>query len=136
MEVIELVVYVFVAVMLGGLVLFMVSSVDESSVEEAFNNALTKEETSTQVSINEFYGVVLSLVDACREESVVRTVVVQEEGVVSKEEFFVLIKQASLCSDVQSAILDCGVREDVDDFVVEVPAIITFSCEEETLKIE
>lgn len=135
MEVVEIVVYIFVAVVVGSLVLFTLSSFDYGSINETLSSD-SDEEEFVSVNSEEFYGTLISSVDSCREDSFVRTIFVDDSEVVSKETFFELVKQASLCNSIQSEEYSCGEQEDIDEFSFQTPKVVTIICEEERLKIE
>ena len=138
MEIIEIIVYLAVAVILGALVLVLLTSTSPEPVSNLLEQSINDkgDNTFSQVNIIQFYSTLLKKADTCsRYETDNLTLLIKEEGEINKTAFFHIIQQASLCSTIQSQQLGCGEREDIEEFSINTPSIVTISCKEQVLKI-
>ena len=139
MEIIEIVVYMAVAVILGGIILVLLATTSSEPVTNLLEQSMNNQQSISfsQVNIINFYGLLIDKANSCLSTNIDnQTLFVEEEGIINKTTFFNIIQQTSLCSTIQSQEMDCGEREDVEHFSITTPSIVTIICEEQVLKIE
>lgn len=109
MQALEIVVYILVAIVIAGSLLYVSLSMSPSQ------SLLTQEELGfRQVTSDELPLVAASLWADCRFGLEAQNLtLVLTQGLVVNETFFRVINQHNLCSDLQSSAFSCGNREDV-----------------------
>lgn len=133
MEVVEIIIYIGVAVVLGALVVLFIARWDAKGTYEGIGDVLRGDDGSSQlrVSSREFPGVVLSVWEECGlgTMGLNRTVVVVDDAPVNKTQIFAFVKAAALCKSLQSTEHDCGSREDVVFDGARGSAVLRFECD-------
>lgn len=139
MEVVEIVVYIGIAVIIGGFVLTFLLDWD---VQQTFNDvkSIVFKEHDAEVGYRKVdkMGFVAELHHAWQDcgfgmlnKSV--SFYVSEEGELTKEEIFAELKKLNYCRSLQSEEFECGTREDLEMDDVVLPAVIKAECSEEKL---
>jgi hypothetical protein len=141
MEVVEIVVYIGIAVIIGGFVLTFLLDWD---VQQTFNDvkSIVFKEHDAEVSYKKVdkMGFMAELHHAWQDcgfgmlnKSV--SFYVSEEGEITKEEIFTELKKLNYCRSLQSAEFECGTREDLEMDDIDLPAVIKAECSEEKLML-
>ena len=139
MEVVEIIVYIGIAVIVGGIVLTFLLDWDVQQTYEDVKGIVFKEHDA-QVGYKKVdkIGFMAELHNAWQDcgfgmlnKSV--TFYVSEEGELTKEDIFIELKKLNYCRSLQSAEYECGTREDLEMDDIDLPAVINAKCEEEKL---
>jgi len=141
MEVVEIVVFIGIAVLIGGFVLTFLLDWDVQQTYEDVKGIVFKEHDS-EVGYKKVdkLGFMAELYNAWQDcgfgmlnKSV--TFYVSEDGELTKEEIFTELKKLNYCRSLQSAEFECGEREDLEMDTITLPAVINAKCEEEKLTL-
>ena len=139
MEVVEIIVYIGIAVLIGGFIITFLLDWDVQQTYEDVRSIVFKER-STEVGYKKVdkLGFMAELHGAWKDcgfgmlnKSV--SFYVSEEGELTKEEIFTELKKLNYCRSLQSEEFECGTREDLEMDDITLPAVINAKCEEEKL---
>ncbi len=141
METPEIVVYLVITVIIGGLIIGFIAGMNTTQMYDAVRNVFVSEDRVSfdSVSSGEFSRAVFNFWESCNHGLMSDELVLSLEGEssVSKESLFNSFKRLNLCYTIQSEGYDCGSREDVSfDEEIEPPAIIRLTCNNETKMLE
>lgn len=134
METIELVIYFFVAVVIGSLIVGFIGGWNVQETYSGFQRLFGQEEVSAyeQVTLAQVPGTIIEVWDECGFGALAfnKTISVSDAGNLNKTGLFLTIQEYNLCKSLQSNASGCGTREDVVDFMpIQTPAIIKISCD-------
>ena len=141
MEVVEIVVYIGIAVIIGGFVLTFLLDWD---VQQTYNDvkSIVFKEYDAEVGYKKvdklgFMAELHSAWQDCGFGMLNKSVsfYVSEEGELTKEELFSELKKLNYCRSLQSAEFECGTREDLEMDDIVLPAVIKAECAEEKLTL-
>lgn len=141
MEVVEIVVYIGIAVIIGGFVLTFLLDWD---VQQTYNDvkSIVFKEYDAEVGYKKvdklgFMAELHSAWQDCGFGMLNKSVsfYVSEEGELTKEEIFAELKKLNYCRSLQSAEFECGTREDLEMDDITLPAVIKAECAEEKLTL-
>lgn len=141
MEVVEIVVYIGIAVLIGG---FLLTFLLDWDVEQTYNDvkSIVFKEHDAQVGYKRVdkIGFMAELHNAWQDcgfgmlnKSV--SFYVNDEGELTKEDIFTELKKLNYCRSLQSAEYECGTREDLEMDDIVLPAVINARCEDEKLML-
>ncbi|MBW2973654.1 hypothetical protein KY346_04630 [Candidatus Woesearchaeota archaeon] len=141
MEVVEIVVFIGIAVLIGGFILTFLIDWDVQQTYEDVKSIVFKEhDQEIQYKKVDKLGFMAEIYHAWQDcgfgmlnKSV--TFYVSEPGELTKEEIFTELKKLNYCRSLQSAEFECGTREDLEMDTITLPAVINARCEEEKLKL-
>jgi hypothetical protein len=139
METLEIVVYIIVAVAVGGLIVFFLNRADIIGISDEVGDRVLNErkfEFKT-VDWDGFYQEVFAFWKKHQfsEGKAEMILFLNEQGRLDKLHFFDTVRKGNLCRTLQSRSFDCGTREDVSLSTVELPQVIRVQYENETLII-
>jgi hypothetical protein len=133
METVEIIVYIGVAIIVGGLVLVFVARMDPGGVYSALHRSLTGdgEVKYRKIPADEFAAEAYRVWDQCgfgsQDKDV--TLYVTGSGELNRSFIFRTYKKLNFCSTVQSASEGCGAREDVIILSPpQLPAVVHVAC--------
>lgn len=133
METVEVVVYLGVAVLLGGMILAFVWGWDATATYASVKRIFTGDESSgfERATGAEFPHLLLSAWEACGMGAAEynATVYISDDVTIDKAALFTAYKRASLCKTIQSASEGCGTREDVEMTMIDGPAVVRLRCD-------
>ncbi len=144
MESVEIVIYMGIALIVGGMILNFIIGIDGKNMTENFsqifkgknNNIEYKKVTPVQF-IKEIYLVW----EKCGKgemniEETIYVNVLNTTPQISKEFIFNEIKKINYCTQLQSAKYNCGTKEDlILENNITLPAVVKISCSSEGIKI-
>jgi hypothetical protein len=141
MEVVEIVVYIGIAVLIGGFVLTFLLDWDvQDTYEDVQNIVFQQYDTEVGFKKVDKLGFMAELYTAWQDcgfgmlnKSV--SFYVTEEGELTKEEIFTELKKLNYCRSLQSEEFECGTREDLEMDDIALPAVIKAECGEEKLTL-
>jgi len=139
MEVVEIVVYIGIAVIIGGFVLTFLLDWDVQQTYNDVKNIVFKEHDAEvgykKVDKMGFMAELHHAWQDCGFGMLNKSVsfYVSEEGELTKEELFSELKKLNYCRSLQSAEFECGTREDLEMDDITLPAVIKAECAEEKL---
>ena len=137
MEAVEIIVYLSVAVVIGGMIIAFLVGMDGGSIYGAISNIFNREPEVSFRSVDEieFAPVVFNLWKSCNYGLVNETLVVslKANNEITNETLFDSFKKHNLCYTIQSGGNDCGDREDVYlPENIDGPALVEIFCDERT----
>jgi len=134
MEAIEVMVFITIAIIVGGMVIGFVLDWDFEGTYNSLQKIISGDSTPsfTEVNPDTFIQEVLRFWKFCGygELNDTLSIYVLEEGVPSLDKplLFEKLKKFNICNSLQSAANDCGVREDVEMGTITLPAVVTLEC--------
>ncbi len=132
METVEIVVYIGVAVILGGLVIGFIVDIDTEGIYESVRGTFAGESSIgyTSVDADEMASTAFRVWNECGLGQRDYELVVSLEGEddLTKQRLFDWYEKFNLCHSIQSETYDCGNREDVELDDIEPPALTSISC--------
>ena len=141
MEAVEIVVYVGIAVLIGGVILSFLLDWDVKGTYEDVRDITFKDHGSDvgfeKVDKMGFIAQAYHAWQDCGFGMLNKSVsfYVSEQGELTKEEIFSELKKLNYCRSLQSAEFECGVREDIEMDTITLPAVINTQCADEKLKL-
>lgn len=135
METVEIIIYIVIALALGGLVILFIGGWDAGATFESMKSIFRPEpdDQYEKITADKFARTALQTWEACGLGSAdLNKTVYVTEGLVNKTGLFASVKQANLCKSLQSQSLGCGAREDVPDFERQAPVILQLRCDAAT----
>jgi hypothetical protein len=139
MEAVEVTIFIFMAVLIGGLILGFIFGWDFRATFDTIKKALSKEGNDgfEQVDVDRFVVRTYGLWQDCGFGEINKTVrlYVAGTGNLNKAVLFDRLKKLNFCDSIQSANNGCGVREDVIMTDVELPAVVRIDCSADTKKL-
>lgn len=147
MEAIEIVVFVGITVIVGGLFLGFLVDWNTNQTYNSIKSIVLKDKTEiTQKKItkDEFVNILYNTWEECGygELEINKTYYIKDsldqtqDNEITKEEVFEKLKKINLCDTLQSEDNDCGTREDLDMDDIDLPALVTIKCEEDELVVK
>ena len=141
MEAVEMIVYIGIAVLIGGVLITFLLDWDVQKTYEDVKSIVFKEhDAKVGYKKVDKLGFMAELHNAWQDcgfgmlnKSV--TFYVHEEGELTKEDIFTELKKLNYCRSLQSEEFECGTREDLEMDDIPLPAVINAKCEEEKLKL-
>ncbi len=143
MNTIEIIVYTGIAIIVVGLGLNFIVSIEGESYYSSFkkilinDNEIQFERTNPYSFIKEIFDVWESC--AKGEIELSQTVYVEKDEYIfsiDKEFIFSEIKKINYCSQLQSSEFECGSKEDLEmDSSISLPAVIEIKCSEEGIEL-
>jgi hypothetical protein len=140
METMEIVVYMGIALIIGGMLVAVIAGWDARETFQGFTR-LFKDDAGVayeKIPDDAFPREVLQTWEACGlgttdgNRTIYVTGNVSGVGEVSKAQLFAYIKAAGICRSLQSAALGCGEREDVVFTSKATPAVVRIECRSAT----
>lgn len=132
MEVVEIVVYIGAAVLIAGMILGLLTSWDTKETYEDVRDIVMEEQRTDNlvIAIHDFW-------DSCGYGEIEKRMplYVEGSGTFTKEDLFKELKKINYCNVLQSAENDCGFREDMEMPDLELPILVSLSCEDSKLKV-
>lgn len=144
METVELIVYLGIAVIIGGLVIGFIAGIDTQQIYSAIQNMFTRDETVryTRVDHTEIAPTIYNAWRHCgygqREYELIISLenLTATDPPITKQHLFDYYYKFNLCHSIQSAdyhdLTDnrCGTREDMEiiNDEIEAPALISIKC--------
>ena len=132
MEVVEIVVFIGAAVLIGGIILGLLTSWDTRDTYEDVKKIVMEEQRTDNlvIAIHDFW-------ENCGYGEIEKRMPLYLEGKGSftKADLFAELKKINYCNVLQSADNDCGEREDIEMPDLELPILVSLSCEEGKLKV-
>ena len=139
METVEVVVFIAVSIILGGLIIALITGWNVSRTVDMVRGLLipNKHTGYEKVSVEDFPAMAFATWEACNEgqTSLNRTVYVTNETTLTAETLFAEYRRLNLCHSIQSAANNCGTREDVVMSPIQGPAVLTLACADGQLSI-
>ncbi len=144
MQTVEIIVFLFAAIIVGGLIILFISDIDTNEVMDVLKNAAfpEKELQYQKIESNELADIAYNLWEKCEfgSKEMSLTVFVSSGQQINKNMLFDAYKKINLCYSIQSKSQLCGNREDViikNDFI-NPPALVSLTCKtsDKTLTIE
>lgn len=139
METIEVIVYLLLSVILGGLIIAFISGWDAQGTLKNMQHLFSEPSVNDyeQMTAQEFPGRVLAFWDACGKGSIEKnaTFYLKDSVTINKAFLFSAVKQSNLCLSLQSVDQGCGQTEDVEMNDIQGPAIIRIECNPESKKL-
>lgn len=135
MEAVELVVYIAVAVLIGGMILFVTQEMANPDSFKKIKNILSQEKEITFQEVNKeaLSEFIFAVWEECDQGLSNFTVTIQYTGSdATKEEVFFDIKRLRLCNTLSSQEQGCGSREDLSintQSETVTPGIRTLTCD-------
>ena len=118
MDTTEVIVYLSIAILVGGLVIFAIGRFGDGKVYEGIKSIFEKPETTefTKVDETTLPPLLFTLWEECGLGTEDRDLTFQYTGAttIGRTEIFSEIKRLRLCNTFSSVIEDCGKREDLD----------------------
>lgn len=139
MEAIEIVVFLSIAIIVGGLVLGFLTDWDYLKTYGAFKKLMAGDESLgfSKVDKHQFAGKLYEFFQDCvsREENLSMSLYLKDNGTFTKKELFDVYKGFGWCDTIQSAQNDCGTREDLTMADLTLPRVVSISCSDYTLTV-
>jgi hypothetical protein len=138
MQTVELIVYLGIAVIIGGLVLGFIIGIDTEDVYNALKSMLYREEKVSYQSVDssDLAPVIYSAWRECGygQKDYELIISLKSGDNVTKEYLFDSYRKFNLCYSIQSADNDCGNREDLtlDPELINSPALLMITCNSST----
>lgn len=141
METIELITYIAVAIMIGGLIIMFITDIQVDDVYTAMRSMLQRDETLrfSNVDAADVAPKAFNVWRQCgygqREGELV--ISLREGNTIDKAYLFQHYKKYNLCFSIQSADHDCGTREDLslNPEEIEGPALLNIRCDTENTQL-
>lgn len=131
MDTVEIVVYLLVATIIGGLVLFVTYDLANQDTYDSVKENFNDEELGFAIVNESITEYLFSVWEECNFGLSPLNVTFQYTGeTLSKSEFFDEVKRLRLCNTLSSVEHDCGSREDLTTDSIE-PGIRTATCTRE-----
>ncbi len=133
MQTVELVVFIGIAVIVGGLIIGFIAGIDTEGLYDSMKRIFLLEETAryANVDADEFASAAYSAWRECGygQRDHERIVSLRGEEEVTKEKMFQWYTKFNLCHSIQSAYHECGNREDIEmPDSITPPALIRIAC--------
>jgi len=132
MEAVEIVVYLFVALVIGMLLLQFLTSWSVTDTFKGLHSLIRGERQPTyaEVDKDQFVMDAIHFWESCGMGEVDKTLAlhVKDSGELNRTFLFEKIKQLSLCNTMQSSSEGCGNRENVIMNTITLPRIIRMEC--------
>jgi hypothetical protein len=132
MEVIELLVFIGIAVIVGVLVTGFIADWDYKGMYSDVKQLMMPEKETgfEKVDRLEFIGRIQEIFKDCisKGDNETVTLYLNDNGTLSKSDLFGLYKQFGWCETVQSGLNGCGAREDIDMGTITMPKVVQVQC--------
>jgi hypothetical protein len=134
METIEIIVYIAIAVIAGGMVLLFVSGISPTDMYNGIRRAFVGETRLTYEEVDDvaFPSTAYAVWERCGfgVQALNNTVYVKGTGVMDRARLFATLKKLNFCSTIQSGAEGCGSREDVVfASAFTLPTIVRVECD-------
>ena len=144
MQTVELIVYLGIAVVIGGLVLTFIIGIDTEDVYNALKKMLYRQEKVSYQSVtsSDLAPVIYSAWRECNygQKDYELIISLKSGDNITKKYLFDSYRKFNLCYSIQSADNDCGNREDLilNPENINSPALLMITCNSstETLNVE
>ena len=134
MEVIEIMIYIVIALIVGSMVLVFIRNIDYDRIQDDITLKDEEELKFEKVTKEEFIGKMLQFWDEtgmCSINNNATFYVYPETGPnnINKTYIFDQIKELNFCATLQSSAKDCGENEDIQGPIsINLPKVIRLSC--------
>lgn len=132
METIEILIFISVAMIFGGLVVGFLSGWEYYGMYDSFKEMMVDEDEVEfqQVDKVDFANQLYAFFEECATTGFKMDLrlYLKDEGNLDKEELFDIYKYLGWCETIQSADNGCGEREDIDMPELELPKIVRIEC--------
>jgi len=139
MEVMEILIFLGFAVIVGVLMLGFIADWDYLKTYEDMKVLFREEEKLEFKKVNTigFAKNLYTFFTECRQTGFNMSLVlyVEDNRSLTKEELFTHYKSLGWCESIQSLTYDCGVREDIIMSTIDLPKIVRINCTNSTLYI-
>jgi hypothetical protein len=136
METIEVVIYIFLAVVVGGLLIGFVTGWDATQTFDAMKSLFSGDRTLVyeKVTAAQLPASALAVWEECGLGSteLKKTVYLTDTVTITKAALFETFKRSDVCKTIQSAAEGCGSKEDVNMSTLQGPAALTIRCDPAT----
>jgi hypothetical protein len=133
METIEVVVYMAIAVILGGLIIAVIGGWDAGATFNSLKKVFSPKSSTeyARISSDQFARAAFETWDGCGLGStdLNRTVYVTDAVPLNKTMLFTAIKGANLCQSLQWKDGQCGTRDDVEFQNTMGPTVLQLHCD-------
>ncbi len=140
MEVVEILIFIGFAVILGGLVLGFISGWNYKQTYDDMKVVFRGEERIGFKKVDRvgFANELYSFFEECKSTGFNMSLILYVQGnqSLTKEGLFDIYKSLDWCTSIQSASNDCGVREDIIMDDIELPRVVRINCSNSTLSIK
>jgi len=140
MEAVEIVVYIGIAVLLGGFIIGFITGWDYIKTYDDIKNLMTGDENLKFEKVDKigFSKKLHKFFNECTNSglNMSLSLYVNDNGTMTKIDLFDLYKELGWCDTIQSVNNSCGLREDVQmsDFIL--PKVIKINCTNNILYIK
>ncbi len=144
MNTIEIIIYTGIAVIVIGLGLNFIISLDSQKYYDSLEKTITEDDSEleyTQTNPLSFVKEIIDVWEACGKGEITadQTVYVSASDTTSeidKEFIFDQIKDINYCNQLQSAEYNCGAGEDLElRGDIDLPAVVLISCNSERIEL-
>ncbi len=140
MEAIELVVFIGVAIIIGGLIIGFITGIDTQQIYSAMKKLFLPEEAVryTSVDADEMAPALYKVWRECGygQRDHEQALSLRGDTPVNKQAIFQWYTKFNLCHSIQSATYDCGNREDIEmPETITPPALLRVTCNTNTEKL-
>jgi hypothetical protein len=136
METIEIVIYLFIAIVIGGFVIAFIAGVEPKQMYDALRHLTNPGDATLEfkkLSSDRFASEAYKVWEACNYGTQERnlTVYIERGTPVDRAYIFATFKKLNLCYSIQSGNESCGTREDVAiaSGSITPPALVTIRCD-------
>lgn len=140
MDPVEIGILIFVSISIGMIILGFFNEWDYMKTYREIKSMFFGEEETKfeKIEVKKLPKTILKFWEKCdiRENDLSKSIYLIGEGSFTKESFFGMLINASLCYTIQSKEYNCGVKETFKQFPdIELPAVIRILCRNHSLYI-
>lgn len=145
MDSVEIIVFVGIAVIVGGLFIGFLADWDVNETYESLKSLFSSKEQSTEFEKVDKVGFISKLYASWEDCGLgevnntytfyVKEGLPKDDNTLTKEFIFSELKKINYCNTLQSFEYDCGQREDVDMEDITLPAVVSIECIDGGLRV-
>ena len=136
METVEIVVYMTIAIIVGGHVIAFIAGWDPKQTYTGLKRVLGQGPVNDyeEVTSDRLPATIVKLWDGCGlgTTNMTKSVYVTDAALLNKSALFAYFRAASLCKSLQSVAEGCGAREDIVFAGATAPVILRLQCDPTT----